>query len=58
MQAMPAAPAPFTTSFVFAMSRPVSCSALMQAGRRDDRRAVLVVMEDRECPSAPAGAPR
>ena len=45
---MPAAPAPLTTSLMSAMSRPVRCSALMQAGGGDDRRAVLVVMEDRD----------
>ena len=58
VQAIPAAPAPFTTSFVFAMSRSVRWSALMRPGGGDDRGAVLVVVEDRECPSVRAGAPR
>ena len=47
-QAMPAAPAPLQTSRVVLMSRPVSWHGVDQAGRGDDRGAVLVVVEDRD----------
>ena len=45
---MPAAPAPFTTIFVVLMSRPVRLQRVDEAGRGDDRGAVLVVVEDRD----------
>ena len=48
MQAMPAAPAPLTTSFVVVDVAPGEMQRVDQAGRGDDRRAVLVVMEDRD----------
>ncbi len=47
-QAMPAAPAPLQTSLVFLMSRPVRSSALSQPSGRNDRSAVLVVVEHRD----------
>ena len=48
MQAMPAAPAPLQTSFVVFDVAPGEMERVDQAGGGDDRRAVLVVMEDRD----------
>ncbi len=47
MQAMAAAPAPLQTSLVVLKSRPVSVQRVDQTGGRNDRRAVLVVVEHR-----------
>ncbi len=47
-EAMPAAPAPHSTSLMSSSLRPVMCAGVDQAGRRDDRRAVLVVVEHRD----------
>ena len=46
--AMPAAPAPLTTTRRSDSGRPTSRAALTQRGDDDDRRAVLVVVEDRD----------
>ena len=48
VQAIAAAPAPFTTTLTSASSRPVRKQALIRPGGGDDRRAVLVVMEHRD----------
>ena len=47
-QAMPAAPAPLTTILTFSIFLPTISSALSMAGAGDDRRAVLVIVEDRD----------
>ena len=43
---MPAAPAPFSTTFISASLRPVDVGGIDQARRHDDGGAMLVVMED------------
>ena len=55
---MPAAPAPLTTSFVVVDVAAGEMERVDEPGRRDDRRAVLVVMEDGDVHAARAGAPR
>ena len=46
MQAIAAAPAPLTTSLTSRSERPVTSQRVDQPGGRDDRGAVLVVVED------------
>ena len=48
VHATPAAPAPTTTTVTSSGRLPTSLSALSSAGEDDDRRAVLVVVEDRD----------
>ena len=50
---MPAAPAPFTTSLRLRHVAAGQVQRVDEAGRRDDRRAVLVVMEDRDVHELP-----
>ena len=46
-QAMPAEPAPLQTTFTSDRSRPVRLHGIDQPRGRDDRRAVLIVVENR-----------
>ena len=48
VQAIAAAPAPFTTTLMSASLRPGQVAGVDQAGGGDDRGAVLVVVEDRD----------